>query len=86
MLDTKGQASSIMKAIEIKPILPLVDVVAINEIGENQAFSYCRILKNGGAAIISRGVCWSKNQGPTTAENKTLDGNGIGEFNSVLTG
>ena len=36
--------------------------------------------------ITSRGVCWSKNPTPTTNNNKTIDGSGIGAFTSSLSG
>lgn len=36
--------------------------------------------------IITRGVCWSVNNNPTIADNKTVDGSGKGSFESVITG
>ena len=45
------------------------------------------ISSNGGTAIIARGVCWSTNTGPTVnLLNKTVDGSGVGNFKSNLTG
>jgi len=44
------------------------------------------ILTNGGDVITSRGVCWSTEPDPTTNDNKTTDGSGIGSFTSNLTG
>lgn len=36
--------------------------------------------------IIARGVCWNTMPNPTVENYKTTDGNGIGNFNSSLTG
>ena len=42
------------------------------------------ITADGGASVSARGVCWSKSQNPTTADNKTTDGTGTGTFTSSL--
>ena len=39
---------------------------------------------DGGASIISRGVCWGTSENPTTTDNKTSDGTGTGTFTSSL--
>ena len=44
------------------------------------------ITSDGGAAITARGVCWSTNANPTTANSKTTDSTGIGTFTSALIG
>jgi uncharacterized protein (TIGR02145 family) len=44
------------------------------------------ISTDGGAAIINRGVCWSTSKNPTTSDNVTTDGKGIGSFSSLVTG
>ena len=44
------------------------------------------IKSNGGAPITARGVCWSTNHDPTLANNHTVDGSGIGTFESNITG
>ena len=41
---------------------------------------------NGGDPITARGVCWSTSSNPTTADNKTIDGTGVGTFTSAITG
>jgi len=43
-------------------------------------------LFDGGSAILERGVCWATSPQPTTANSKTSDGIGIGNFNSSVTG
>ena len=45
------------------------------------------ISSNGGTAVIARGVCWSTSTGPTVnLLSKTVDGSGVGNFKSNLTG
>lgn len=44
------------------------------------------ITSDGGSAVTVRGVCWSINPNPTTANSKTLDGSGTGTYSSSLTG
>jgi hypothetical protein len=44
------------------------------------------ITSDGGEHVIARGVCWSENILPTTSDLKTIDGNGIGQFESTLYG
>jgi hypothetical protein len=44
------------------------------------------VSSDGGAAVTSRGVCWSTLPNPTVSDNKTNDGGGIGSFTSTLSG
>jgi len=44
------------------------------------------ITNDGGASIISKGVCWSTNPNPTISDNKTTDGTGIGSFTGNISG
>lgn len=41
---------------------------------------------DGGSPVTARGICWSTTQNPTTANSKTTDGSGTGNFSSSLTG
>ncbi|MCX6246459.1 MAG: DUF1566 domain-containing protein [Bacteroidetes bacterium] len=50
------------------------------------AFSGGNITFDGGAAVTARGLCWSTSPGPTTANNITSNGSGIGSYTSNLTG
>lgn len=43
------------------------------------------ITSDGGAAVTARGVVWNTSGSPTTADNKTVDGEGPGEFTSKIT-
>jgi uncharacterized protein (TIGR02145 family) len=66
--------------------VPTVTVVSASNITENSASSGGQVTSDGGSAVTARGVCWSKNQNPTTADKKTSDGTGSGSFTSSLTG
>jgi hypothetical protein len=44
------------------------------------------ITSDGGATITERGVCWSINTNPTTANSKTTDAGTTGTYTSTLTG
>jgi len=39
---------------------------------------------DGGGVITERGICWAIHQNPTTDNDKTLDGTGIGSFTSDI--
>ncbi|MEI6753326.1 MAG: FISUMP domain-containing protein [Paludibacter sp.] len=66
--------------------LPTVSTTAISSITNNAATCGGTITNDGGATITSRGVCWGTNPAPTTVDNKTINGTGIGTFTSSLTG
>jgi uncharacterized protein (TIGR02145 family) len=65
--------------------LPTVTTTAISSIMISSASCGSNISKDGGTSIDSRGVCWSTDQTPTVADNKTTDGKGIGKFTSIIT-
>jgi uncharacterized protein (TIGR02145 family) len=68
-------------------ILPTVTTTAVSAITFNTAVSGGNITKDGGSAILTRGICWSTNQTPTIdLITKTVDGAGSGIFNSNLAG
>lgn len=62
----------------------LANTTAPKTMTENSAISGGNILSDGGADVTSRGVCWSTSTNPTTANLKTIDGNGLGIFTSNL--
>lgn len=65
---------------------PTVSTTAVTSISTNSSQSGGNITATGGAAIASRGVCWSTSQNPTTADDKTTNGTGTGSFESSITG
>jgi len=66
--------------------LPILTTNDISTITQTTATSGGNISNDGGETIISRGVCWSTNNTPTLADNKTLDGAGAGSFVSAIAG
>jgi hypothetical protein len=63
-----------------------VNTNAITNITFNSAVSGGNIISDGGSTVTARGVCWNKIGSPTVADNKTVDGSGIGIFSSSITG
>lgn len=66
--------------------IPTLTTTNASVITQTTAQSGGAISSDGGATITVRGVCWSTIQNPTTANNKTTDGSGTGNFVSALTG
>jgi hypothetical protein len=68
-----------------KATLPVLTTAGISEISYTIATSGGNITSDGGAAIISKGVCWSTSAKPTIDGNKTIE-TGSGSFISKITG
>jgi uncharacterized protein (TIGR02145 family) len=75
-------------AIEyIPPTAPTVITAEITGITSTSATSGGNVTDDGGVPVTARGVVWSTLQNPTLEENEgfTEDGQGEGEYTSVLT-
>jgi hypothetical protein len=59
---------------------------AVTSITATTATSGGTVSADGGDPVTARGVCWSTSSNPTTADNKTIDGTGVGTFTSAITG
>lgn len=66
--------------------LPTVTTLALTEIGQNTAASGGNVTNDGNGTVNTRGVCWSTTLDPTINNYKTVDGSGMGNFTSNLTG
>ncbi len=77
-----GSQKSFTTTIE----LPTLNTTAATALTSSGAVSGGNITNNGGSPIISRGVCWSNSQNPTTSNSKSIDGSGSGSFTSNITG
>jgi uncharacterized protein (TIGR02145 family) len=66
--------------------LPTVTTLALSEIGQNTATSGGNVTNNGNGTVNARGVCWSTTLDPTINDYQTVDGSGMGNFTSNLTG
>jgi uncharacterized protein (TIGR02145 family) len=69
-----------------KTTSPVLTTTSISGITATTAISGGNITSDGGASVSERGVCWNTLNSPTTANNKTSDGSGTGDFSSILTG
>jgi len=65
---------------------PIVKTSSVTNITQTTATGGGNVTSEGGTVVTAKGVCWSTSTNPTTDDNKTLDGGGIGEFVSFLTG
>jgi len=66
--------------------LPSLTTTNASNVTQTTAQSGGTISSDGGAAITIRGVCWSTSPNPTTSNNVSSNGAGIGSFTSSLTG
>ncbi|MEA1898418.1 MAG: FISUMP domain-containing protein [Bacteroidota bacterium] len=66
--------------------IPVLTTNAVSVITSITATCGGNISDDGGASVTERGVCWSTEQTPTEDDNKTIDGDSIGNFISSLTG
>jgi len=65
---------------------PITTTLQVNCISTSTASSGGNITNQGDATVSAKGICWSTTSSPTLANNKTIDGNGIGIFSSTMTG
>jgi uncharacterized protein (TIGR02145 family) len=64
--------------------LPSITTVAVSSVTLNSAQSGGNVTSDGGSPVTARGVCWDTVQGPTIANDSTIDGTGTGLFTSYL--
>lgn len=67
-------------------VIPTITTDSVTEIVFNSATCGGSVTAEGDSAVTARGVCWSTSQYPTIADNHTVDGAGLGDFTSHLTG
>jgi uncharacterized protein (TIGR02145 family) len=63
-----------------KPVLPLLSTASISVISTTSAVSGGTVSDDGGAAIISAGVCWNTSDNPDITNNKTTTNSVSGAF------
>jgi len=66
-----------------KPTVPVLTTTSVSEVSYTTATSGGDIKTDGGALIISRGICWNVSSSPTTEDNKTIE-TGTGPFVSKI--
>lgn len=65
--------------------IPILTTAEVTGITTTSAITGGNVISDGGADIVSRGVCWNTSGSPTIANQKTTNGTGTGSFNSSLT-
>jgi len=68
-----------------KADIPIVITVGVTEIKTTSAVSGGQISDNGGAQIITQGICWNTEPAPVIGNNKTTQTGSV-SFTSNLTG
>ncbi|MCX6830447.1 MAG: hypothetical protein NT002_14365, partial [candidate division Zixibacteria bacterium] len=81
-----GTGYGMIMAFEAFAIPPVLTTAAVSAITETTAQCGGTITSDGRASVTARGVCWSTNATPAVADNKTIDGAGIGSFISSIAG
>jgi hypothetical protein len=76
-------SSTVLNFRTLTPNPPTITTVAASNITASSFQSGGSISADGGAPIIQRGICWNTTGNPTTANNLTIDGSGLGSFTSV---
>ena len=62
------------------PVAPTVTTTAISNITKTTAGSGGNVISEGGSSVTARGVYWATSSNTTTANCKTTDGTGTGEY------
>lgn len=66
--------------------LPVVTTAEAADITKESATVGGNVTSEGGDTVTARGVCWSTQENPTTADDIISGGDGTGEFTASLTG
>lgn len=85
-VNNHGIAYSSELTINTSPEIPQVKTLDIANVKSTSASGGGEIIKDGGAEISVRGICWSTNQNPSITNSKTTDGAGTGTFISLING
>ena len=70
----------------VTPVIPTVTTTIISSIAQTTATAGGNVTSDGNSIVLVKGVCWSTNLNPTTANFTTSDGSGTGLYISALTG
>ncbi len=67
-----------------KPTPPIITTTSVNAISYTTAASGGEVTNEGGAPVVSKGVCWNTSADPTIANSKTTEIGGSGPFTSNI--
>jgi hypothetical protein len=65
---------------------PTVTTNSVTNITTTTATSGGNVIDDGGSIVTARGVCWSTSPNPTISNSHTIDGSGLGNFVSNISG
>lgn len=68
------------------PVLPIISTDPVTDISLTTAVCGGSVSLDGDAEVTERGVCWNSEGNPTISDSRTIDGSGLGTFNSLITG
>ena len=85
-INSVGTIYSDQLTIKTNSIIATVLTVVISNITSTTASSGGNVTSDGGSHVTSKGVCWSTSQNPTISDNKTIDTDDIGYYQSSITG
>ncbi|MEZ5082484.1 MAG: FISUMP domain-containing protein [Bacteroidales bacterium] len=68
------------------PGAPEISTSAATYVTENSAKSGGNVIDEGDSEVTARGICWGLQKNPTLADSVTIDGSGIGQFVSSMSG
>lgn len=66
--------------------LATVSATTVNSFTKTTVSCSSSVTADGGGTITARGICWSTVSNPTIANSRTIDGTGLGAYNSTMTG
>ena len=75
--------SCVKEATKTAPVVVISDPTNITN---TSAVLAGEVMQDGGSDVTARGICWSTSPHPTIEDSKTTEGEGLGIFNSTLTG
>lgn len=64
--------------------LPTVITFSVSNVTSNSATSGGNVTNDGGTPVTARGVCWNTSGNPSINNEYTINGSGIGTFNSSI--
>ena len=79
-------AASVDQPLTVNPDFATISNTELLDNADTSASITAEITVDGGAEITARGVCWDMDHDPDILGNCTVDGTGIGEFVSSITG
>ncbi|WP_420570910.1 hypothetical protein [Kordia sp.] len=83
---TNSEGTAYGSVVTFNNILPIVTTASLSFVSHTTAYGGGEVVYEGISATSERGVCWSTSPNPTLNDNFTTNGNGLGTYDSILTG